>query len=328
MNPLIDGFGRRHTYLRIAVTDRCNLRCTYCMPPEGIPWRPPAEILRFEEIERLVGILARLGVRKVRLTGGEPTVRQGIEDLVARLAGVPGIETLAMTTNGVLLARKADALRASGLTALNVSLDTLRPERFEQITRRTRLADVLSGIEAALAAGFAPLKVNVVVMRGVNGDELLDFVALAGERALNVRFIEYMPFSGNGWDAGRFLPAQAMRERIAARYSLRALDEGSPGAQVAKDYLLGGGPGIVSFITPLSEEFCGTCSRLRLTADGCIRTCLFAPAEVSLRDALRSGATDDALADLIARALWRKPAGHHALGETAGSGRAMVQIGG
>jgi cyclic pyranopterin phosphate synthase len=329
MSMLTDSFGRLHTYLRVSVTDRCNLRCRYCQP-EGFVWKNRAEILSYGEIHRLVRLLAGMGIRKVRLTGGEPTIRQEIEHLVALLAGTPGIETLGLTTNGVLLREKAARLRAAGLTAsaLNVSLDTLRRDRFLEITGEDRLGAVLDGIEAALEAGFAPVKVNVVVMGGVNDDEVCDFVALARTRPIHVRFIEHMPFRGNAWNAKGFVSQEAMRRRIEQRYPLLPADGIDPAAAAA-EFRSPDLVGRIGFISPISAHFCGHCTRLRLTADGALRSCLFAREETSLRDLLRGGATDEALAQAVRATVQKKAWCHPPEADLAeAAGRSMIQIGG
>ena len=326
-DPLIDRYGRMQAYLRIAVTDRCNLSCLYCRPDERMPWRNRDDILSFEEIHRIAGIFTAMGIRKIRLTGGEPTTRRELVSLITRLAAL-GLQTLAMTTNGMLLHELAPSLRAAGLSALNISLDTLQAERFTAITRHNRLSDVLAGIQAALEAGFRPVKVNTVIMAGVNDDELLDFVEFVRFRPINIRFIEYMPFKENSWSPHRFISASEMRERISARYSLHpqaAVDR----TAVAENYLLDGFLGTVSFITPLSNTFCERCSRLRLTADGSIKSCLFHPAEVNVRQAMRAGAADDELAALIRAAVMTKPKAHPPAAELATANhRCMSDIGG
>ncbi len=297
---LTDGFGRVHTYLRIAVTDRCNLRCVYCMPHDGFISKPRAEILTLEEIERLARLFVGLGIEKIRLTGGEPTVRAGLEWLVTRLAALPELKTLAVTTNGLLLKEQAARLRTAGVQAVNISLDTLRPARFQEITLRDRFIDVLAGIDAARHAGFAPLKLNVVIIKGVNDDQLLDFVEFVRDRPLNIRFIEFMPFRGNRWTKDRFIPWRELQHRISEHYELTSppvdgptpqrgveistSSEGVRGGEglgripdslpIAKDFTIPGFMGTVSFISPLSEEFCLGCNRLRLTADGALKSCL------------------------------------------------------
>ena len=307
-NPLVDSFGRVHTYLRVSVTDRCNLRCSYCAPPHDIQWKTRSDILTFEEILRISKLLVSRGVVKIRLTGGEPTVRKNIEWLIEQLAILPGLSTVAMTTNGLLLKEKAYALKASGLTSLNVSLDTLREDRFRMITSRDRFREVLAGIEASLANGFRPLKLNTVIMAGVNDDELIDFIEFVKDKPINVRFIEFMPSRGTWWQQDRIVSFLEMKRRIEFIYPLKPIEhddcpnEMDP-RSVARDYSVEGFIGSVSFITPMTRQFCNCCSRLRLTADGSIKTCLFSPAEVDLRAAIRQGAEDQALADLIQNAL-------------------------
>jgi len=264
------------------------------MPEHGVAWKPRDEILTFEEIEHLVRFFVRHGVRKVRLTGGEPTVRHGYLDLVARLAGIPGLESLALTTNGSLLARDASELKQRGLATLNVSLDTLRDDRFEQITRRPGLSNVLRGIAAALDAGLAT-KVNVVPLPGINDDEILDFVEWARTTPLTIRFIEFMPFLENNWKPERVITSVEIRRRVAEKYDL--LPVSAEPADVAREYTIDGFAGRLGFISSVSESFCAGCSRLRLTADGALKSCLFLPPAVSLRDLVRQDAND---ADLLA----------------------------
>ena len=326
-SSLVDQYARKHSYLRISLTDRCNLRCTYCMPEHGMVFAPPPQLLSNNEVLRLAGIFAALGIRKIRLTGGEPLLRQNLLPLVTQIAALPGIETVAMTTNGLLLAGQAAALRAAGLTTLTVSLDTLRRDRFQAIAKRDRLADALRGIDAALAAGFQPVKTNTVIMRGVNDDELLDFVAWARDRPIELRFIEYMPFPDNNWSRGGVMSYREMLGRIMARHDLTPLTQDI--SAVGKSYRLTGTPATVSFVSSMTESFCGSCNRLRLTADGQIKSCLFHPAEDNLRDALRDGASDAALADIIRAAVWQKPAEHPPMEQLlAVENRSMIAIGG
>lgn len=328
MDQLRDRFGRTHTYLRISLTDRCNLRCRYCMPASGFPAREEGELLVPDEIERLCRLFALLGVTKVRLTGGEPLVRQGVPALVARIAAIPGIQTVGLTTNGILLFRQAEKLRRAGLDRLNVSLDSLRPDRFTAITRRPGFQKVLAGIEAALAAGFTPLKLNVVVMRGVNDGELCDFVELARRRPVNVRFIEYMPFRENHWSEAGFVSYGEMKEWIAQRHPLIPLVTGERGS-VARDFKIDGFAGAVSFITSVSHHFCDDCTRLRLTADGRMKTCLFTSAALPLLPLLRGGAGDEEIAAAVTAALAVKPAAHASTEELiVRGGRSMTEIGG
>jgi GTP 3',8-cyclase len=323
--PLVDSFGRRHTYLRISVTDRCNFRCVYCMP-EDVQWQQREEILSYEEIVRLAELFVGLGVEKIRLTGGEPTVRRDFERLLRGVAGT-GVRHLLMTTNGYRLAERAEEWRAAGLQGLNISLDTLRADRFAEITRTKHFDRVMSGIEAAIAAGYAPLKINVVVMAGVNDDEILDFVEFARERPVNVRFIEFMPFQGNGWSVTEVYPYRRMLEVIRSRHAIHPL--GNLPGDVARDFAVEGFVGTLGFVTSMTESFCEACNRIRLTADGQIKSCLFGPAEEDLRQALRSGADDAELEERIRWALWRKPEAHPPMEELAAApNRAMVQIGG
>jgi cyclic pyranopterin phosphate synthase len=328
MAPLDDSFGRRHTYLRISLTERCNLRCTYCMPAEGVELKPRTHLLTYEEILRLARLFAGLGVNKIRLTGGEPLIRKDVDALVAELGRIPGIRTLAITTNGLLLDRHLPLLAAGGLNLINISLDTLREDRFRTITRRPGLDQVLGAIDLALAADIGPVKVNCVVMKGVNEDELVDFVSFTRDRAVDVRFIEYMPFGGNGWNDGDFLPYADMLAIIR-----QAFPDFTPvdldARETAKLWEVPGFAGRVGFITSMSRNFCGGCNRLRLTADGSLKVCLFGTAELNLRDLMRDGATDPALTEAIRDALSRKKARHAGMHELArGDNRPMILIGG
>jgi cyclic pyranopterin phosphate synthase len=326
-NRLIDRHGRRHSYLRISITDRCNLRCTYCMPPQGIEWTPREEILTADEIVRLGTIFVGMGITKIRLTGGEPLTRRDFNQIAERLGALTGLKTLAMTTNGISLAKRAAGLRAVGLNALTISLDTLRRDRFKKIANRDQFDAVMDGIEAALAAGFAPLKINVVMMRGINDDEILDFVAWAKNRPINVRFIEYMPFPDNKWSTGGMMPYAEMRDLIARDYELIPLI--GEATAVGKDFRLAGHTGTVSFVTSMTESFCGGCNRLRVTADGNIKSCLFHPAEQSLRDVMRAGGTDLDIERLITQAVDGKQAAHPPMEELLTmKNRTMIEIGG
>lgn len=329
----LDGYCRPINYLRVSVTDRCNLRCQYCMPPEGIAWMPHDAVLRYEEIALVVRAAAEVGIRHVRLTGGEPLVRVGIADLVRMLAEVPGIEDLAMTTNGTLLSRHAQALVEAGLDRVNVSLDTLRPERFHSITRCGRLEDALAGIKAAHQAGLEPVKINTVVMRGTNDDEIVDLARRTMELGWNVRFIEWMPVGNtapsddSAWRS-RVVTAEEMRHRIEA-----ALGELEPAATgrgngPARYYRLPGAQGTVGFITPVSEHFCYQCNRLRLTADGQLRPCLLSDRELDLRTPLRQGADVARIKTLILQAIESKPLQHHLNECDRPENRVMSQIGG
>ncbi|MBC7258254.1 MAG: GTP 3',8-cyclase MoaA [Chloroflexi bacterium] len=322
----LDSFNRSISYLRVSVTDRCNLRCVYCMPPEGVPWVPHENILRYEEIVRVVRIGTEMGITKVRLTGGEPLVRAGIVSLVAMIAAIPGVDDLAMTTNGVLLAHYAEDLAKAGLDRVNVSLDTLRPERFRAITRLGDLADVERGLAAARAAGLEPVKVNTVLLRGVNDDEIVDFARRTLREPFHVRFIEAMPVGPAA--QARFLPVVEARERIEAAFGPLEVAHQRAGNGPASYYRIPGACGTVGFISAISEHFCHQCNRLRLTADGRLRPCLLSDAEVPLREALRSGVSDAELKQILLTAVAAKPEGHHLNEGVAVSGRGMSQIGG
>ncbi len=326
----LDAYNRPISYLRISVTDRCNLRCVYCMPPEGVPWRPHEEVLRYEEIETIVQTAAELGVSKVRLTGGEPLARLGIADLVRMLACIPGIDDLAMTTNGILLSRYAAELAEAGLRRVNVSLDTLRPEHFQRVTRQGRLEDVLAGMEAAREAGLEPIKINTVVIRGMNDDEVVDFARRTMEVEWNVRFIEMMPM-GNGvaddW-RDRVVTAAEIREKIEAVLGALEPAKVSAGGGPARYYQLPGAKGTVGFITPISEHFCYQCNRLRLTADGQLRPCLLSDWEIDLRTPLRQGAGVAEIKTLLLEGIESKPMQHHLDECQLPEDRVMSEIGG
>jgi cyclic pyranopterin phosphate synthase len=327
--PYLDNFNRPISYLRISVTDRCNLRCVYCMPPEGVPWRSHDEILRYEEIELIVRAAASLGISKVRLTGGEPLVRLGFVELVRMLARIPGIDDLAMTTNGTLLARYAAELAQAGLKRVNVSLDTLKPERFRQITRQGDLATVFEGIAAAREAGLAPLKVNTVIVRGLNDDEVVDFARLTLEGDWHVRFIELMPLGTNtAWAGDGYVSINEVRHRIeAALGELKATKVGV-GNGPARYYRLPGAVGTIGFISPVSEHFCYQCNRLRLTADGRLRPCLLSDYEIDLRTPLAQGADLAEVRELLIHSIEAKPERHHLNECVAPRERAMSEIGG
>ncbi len=328
----LDAYNRPINYLRISVTDRCNLRCVYCMPPEGVPWRPHEEILRYEEIETIVRAAAELGISKIRLTGGEPLVRLGIVDLVRMLSRIPGIDDLAMTTNGVLLSRYALALAQAGLKRVNISLDTLRPERFQRITRLGRLDDVLTGIEAARQAGLEPIKINTVVVRGMNDDEVVDLARKTMEAGWNVRFIELMPV-GNGVlvDEGgqnTVVTAKEIRQKIEAELGKLEPAKVSVGNGPSRYYRLARAKGTIGFITPISEHFCYHCNRLRLTADGQLRPCLLSDREIDLRTPLRQGAGVAQIRELLLKGVENKPLQHHLDECRMPANRVMSEIGG
>ena len=306
--PLVDQFGRTVRKLRISVTDRCNFRCVYCMP-EDVEFMPAEEHLTFDEIERVVRILAPLGVSKLRLTGGEPLLRPNLPELVARLTAVPGIESVGMTTNAFFLARQARALKEAGLQGINISLDTMDRDRFIQIARRDYLEQVLEGIRAAEAAGIAPIKINCVAMRGVNDHEVEAFLRWARERPYIVRFIEFMPLDGdNIWE--RELVFSAEEILAIARRIGDVVPERNDPADPARRYRFADGRGTFGIIASVTQPFCGHCDRIRLTADGKIRNCLFALEEHDLRDLLRGGAADAEIEQAIRRAVWDKWAGH------------------
>jgi cyclic pyranopterin phosphate synthase len=342
--PLVDGYGRIHRDLRISVTDRCNFRCTYCMPVEGMTWLPRSEVLTFEEIERVARVcVERFGVDSIRLTGGEPTVRAHLPALVAKLAAlrVPSTDAdadadaptvgrpvdLALTTNGATLRTVAPALVDAGLRRVNISLDTLRRDRFVELTRRDQLADVLDGIDAALEAGLAPVKVNAVVMRGVNDDEVVDMAAFGRDRGVTMRFIEWMPLDADSRWSDRVVVGQD--EIVAAIDAVFPLDPIVRGHEPAERFAYRDGRGEVGVIPSVTRPFCSTCDRIRLTADGQLRSCLFAVEETDLRQLLRSGASDDELVAAVARCVAGKWAGHM-IGQVTfiRPRRSMSQIGG
>jgi cyclic pyranopterin phosphate synthase len=325
---LVDSFGRRITNLRVSVTDRCNLRCVYCMPAEP-EWMPQPQILSFEEIERLVRIAVSLGITDFRVTGGEPTARKDLPELVRRIAAVPGVRDLAMTTNGILLSKLARPLREAGLHRLNVSLDTLKGEKFVHIARRDGFGRVMEGLEAAERSGFVPLKVNMVVMRGVNDDEVTDFAERARMRPWQVRFIEFMPLDGDGiWTRDQVVPAREILERIHATWPLDLVSDG-PLTDPARLYRFRDGRGDIGVIASVTEPFCGSCDRIRVTPDGKLRTCLFSTWETDLKGPLRAGAPDEEVAALIRAAVAKKEAGHGInRADFVKPARAMYAIGG
>ena len=311
LEPLIDGHGRRISDLRVSVTDRCNFRCQYCMPAEGLPWLDRADVLRFEEVARLVRVLSEMGVHDVRLTGGEPLVRRDFPRLAAMLAAIDGVRDLSVTTNGYLLERDAAALVEAGVNRFNVSIDSLQRDRFYEMTRRDALPRVLRGLEALAAHPEAhPIKVNAVALRGFTEQEAIPFAEFAREHPYEVRFIEFMPLDADhNWRREDVLTGAEVRAAIDAVYPLEA-EPREPSA-TARVYRFNDGQGRIGFINPVSEPFCGDCNRIRLTADGHLRTCLFSQHETSLRDPLRAGASDDELEQVIRDAVWRKELKHH-----------------
>uniref|UniRef100_W5NKR5 Molybdenum cofactor biosynthesis protein 1 n=1 Tax=Lepisosteus oculatus TaxID=7918 RepID=W5NKR5_LEPOC len=306
---LTDRFGRQHRYLRISLTEKCNLRCQYCMPEEGVKLTPRSQLLSTAEVLALARLFVQEGVEKIRLTGGEPLIRPDVVHVVAELRKLQGLKTIAVTTNGMNLARLLPSLKEAGLDLLNISLDSLVPAKFEFIVRRKGFHKVMEGIDKAIELGYNPVKVNCVVMRGLNEDELLDFVALTEKKPLEVRFIEYMPFDGNKWNFRKMVSYQEMLDRIRQRWpDLEKLPAGE--TDTAKIFKVPGFQGQVGFITSMSEHFCGSCNRLRVTADGNLKVCLFGNAEVSLRDCLRSGASEEELLQIIGAAVGRKKQQH------------------
>jgi cyclic pyranopterin phosphate synthase len=326
MTALRDQWGRSIEYLRISVTDRCNFRCVYCMPREGLQWLPKAEILTYEEITEIVRQLAPLGLRRLRITGGEPTIRPDLESLIRMLRAVPGIEDIALSTNGARLPDMASSLRAAGLDRINMSADSLRPDRITAIARRDLGFDPVAAARAAEDAGLSPIKINVVVLRGINDDEVQDFAQLTIERPWHVRFIELMPVGDLReltWD--HVVPSDEVLQRVMALGGLTP-DGGPPrGNGPAKYYRLQGAAGTVGVITPMTHTYCGSCNRVRLTADGRLRTCLYGDHEVNLRDPLRRG---EALESLFRQALADKPKEHSLLQMKVGGLRALSQVGG
>lgn len=326
---MIDGFGRRIEYLRVSVTDKCNLRCVYCMPEEGLPWLRRDQLLTYEEIARIVGAMAPLGLRRVRITGGEPLVRRDVAALAGMIASIPGIEDLALSTNAVLLDEHAGALKAAGVRRLNVSLDSLRPERVDVLARRPgTAARVMAGLAAAEDAGFEPIKLNVVLIRGANDDEISDFAALTRERPWHVRFIELMPTGANlALSANAFVSCTEALERLQGIAELEPV-AGPPGNGPATYYRFPDARGTVGVITPMSHDYCERCNRMRLTADGQLRPCLFGHLQTDLRNPLRRG---DDLVPLITETLRVKPERHWLVqGSDVGSGGlvALSQTGG
>ncbi|MEU6134266.1 GTP 3',8-cyclase MoaA [Nocardioides sp. NPDC047086] len=308
---LVDRFGRVATDLRVSLTDRCNLRCTYCMPAEGLDWLPGDEVLTDDEVVRLIGVATgQLGVREVRFTGGEPLVRRGLVPIVARTREVAPDAELSITTNALGLAKTAGALAEAGLDRVNVSLDSIRPETFAQITRRDRLADVVAGLEAAADAGLGPIKINAVLLRGVNDDQAAELLGWSVERGYELRFIEQMPLDAqHGWSREKMVTADETLASLSAAFELTPAEE-PRGSAPAELFHVDGGPAKVGIIASVTRPFCGDCDRVRLTADGQVRDCLFARSESDLRTPLRAGASDADLAARWVTAMAGKRAGH------------------
>jgi len=330
MSPLSDTFGRLHDSLRISITDRCNIRCFFCMPEEAVAYAPPSEILTYEEIERFARIAAGLGVNKVRITGGEPLVRKDLPALIRMLARIPGIERLALTTNGVLLEQYAAPLREAGLRRINIHLDTLDRGRYIEITRRDALGRVLAGIAAVMRAGFERVKINAVAVKGLTDSDVVPLARFGRERGIEVRFIEFMPLDAQGlWDRSRVLPAGEIVALLSREVAPLLPASGGDRRAAATEYTYADGGGTVGIVGSVSRPFCGDCNRIRLTAEGKLRYCLFAIGEADVRALLRGGATDDEIAGLIRATVRAKWEGHEI--NTAGfvaPPRPMFSIGG
>ena len=329
-DPLVDSYGRVHTNLRVSVTDRCNIRCFYCMPNENVQFKPREELLTFEEITRFVRVMAAVGVNKVRLTGGEPLVRHNLPELIRMLAAIPGINDLALTTNGVLLADHAADLKQAGLDRLNISLDGLQEATFQRISRRSGLEKVLEGIQIAKRLGFGKIRLNAVAIAGITEPEVVPLGNFAREHGLEMRFIEFMPLDAEGnWDDSQVLSGAKIRtileDAIAPLEPLPVVDPSQP----ATDYVFADGIGRIGFINPVTEPFCQACNRLRITAEGSVRNCLFSSEEWDARALLRGNGTDDEITELVRRSIAHKKPGHGI--DTEGfvrPERAMYQIGG
>ncbi|MFN0087097.1 MAG: GTP 3',8-cyclase MoaA [Blastocatellia bacterium] len=315
MAPVIslkDSYGRPIRDLRISITDRCNFRCFYCMPAEAMEWQPKSEILRYEEIVALAEVFAGLGISKLRVTGGEPMLRRDVEHLIERLARIEGVEDLAMTTNAHFLRGRAKGLRDAGLQRITISLDSLAPDRFSLLTGRNELDRVLDGIDSVLEAGLHPVKINCVMMRGINDDEAIRFAEFAREKGVSVRFIEFMPLdNGKVWRRDMVVPGEEVRERIHHAHPLERVISENISETARRWRFADGAPGEVGFINPVTQPFCGHCSRIRLTADGMIRTCLFSTVEHNIKRLLRDGASDEALTTFILATVEKKEDRHH-----------------
>lgn len=331
MEPLIDSYGRRIKSMRLSITDKCNFRCTYCMPAEGLPWLKKAEILSYEELVRVCRVAVNIGIEQIRLTGGEPLVRRDVPELVRQLHELTRLRSLSLTTNGILLKQQAKALAEAGLTRINVSLDSLLPEKFAQLTRRDQLDRVLEGLaELEHYPSIHPVKINAVAIRGFSEAEVLDFVRFARNKAYVMRWIEFMPLDADQlWRKEDILTGGEIKAIIEASYGvLVPITTGDP-SETARRYTFSDGIGEVGFINPVSAPFCSTCDRIRLTADGQLRTCLFATEETDLRALLRSGADDEAIAHTIRQAVWHKELKHY-IGDKRfkHASRTMSRIGG
>lgn len=331
MEPLVDSYGRRIKNMRISITDKCNFRCTYCMPAEGLPWLKKAEILSYEEIVRISRVAVTMGIEQIRLTGGEPLVRRDVPELIRQLREIDGLQSLSLTTNGILLKQQAKALAEAGLTRINVSLDSLIQEKFAQLTRRDQLQRVLEGLEELEKyPSIHPIKINAVAMRGYTEEEVLDFARLARRKAYSVRWIEFMPLDADQiWRKEDILTGQEIKKIIEDEYGPLVPVTSGDRSETARRYTFSDGVGEVGFINPVSEPFCAFCDRIRITADGQLRTCLFATEETDLRSVVRSDAPDEVLAETIRRAVWHKELKHY-IGDKRfkRANRSMSMIGG
>lgn len=323
-----DRFDRIIDYLRISITDRCNLRCIYCMPPGGVPLLNHADLLSYEEILRIIKISAQLGVRKIRITGGEPLVRKNLPWLIASIRSIAGIEDISLTTNGLLLLDAIEELRASGLTRINVSVDSLIPHRYAEITRGGTLDKVMAGIQQAAKLGISPIKINMVPIRDINDDEIIDFARLTMDTPYDVRFIEFMPTGENDlWTSERVVTTNEIMEKVQTLGALSPIRHRKDGP--ARYYMLAGAQGVIGFISPISHHFCGSCNRLRLTSDGKLRPCLFSETEIDLKSAIRRGVPDDEIERLLRLAIEVKPQAHTLASSSSAQGRRpMSTIGG
>lgn len=324
---LYDACGRNIHYLRISVTDRCNFRCTYCMPAEGVQWIPHQEILRYTEFERIIRVAAHMGINKVRITGGEPLIRKGIITFIRDIAHIPGIRDVVMTTNASMLADCAGTLKEAGLARVNISLDTLRPERFVQLSGRDMLPKVLAGIEQAQKTGLTPVKINMVVIKGVNDDEVADFARMTLHKPYQIRYIEHMPFRSMGGGNKQLVPVEAMKAMLAAQGFDVLLPE-KHGDGPADVFRIPGAMGTLGFISPVTSHFCGQCNRIRLTADGRIKPCLLSDKEYNIKELMRSGCSDTELQDYLYDIIWHKPSNHHLHDAAPTLQRGMSKIGG
>ncbi len=331
MTGLSDSFQRPINYLRVSVTDRCNFRCVYCMPEEGVPWMPHDNILTYEEMITIIRAGAEMGINRIRITGGEPLVRAGIVDFVSMVAEVPGMEDISMTTNAIYLPKYAADLKKAGLNRVNISLDTLKPEKFKKICRSREpggnLETVLAGIEAARNVGLDPVKINVVVMVGINDDEILDFARKTVDDGWHVRFIELMPYTGHNGQTPKGMTSREVKQRIDPLGKMEPYKH-ERGNGPARYYRLPDAKGTIGFITAISEHFCVSCNRLRLTADGQLRPCLMSETMIDLREPLRSGISSDKLKELIQQAVTAKPMGHHLVEGKRPNDRPFCQVGG